>query len=133
MALTCDASGDVYMTGYFGSPTAIFNQTILSNPGMYLAKIDNTTGIYNPASQKYEVLIYPNPNKGTFTISYNSQLSILNSQFIITDVMGNEVYNQPINNSTQSTINISNLSNGVYFYQIRNEKETMRGKFVVEK
>jgi len=48
----------------------------------------------------------------------------------IPDVLGNEVYSQPINNSTQSTINISYLSNGMYFYRITSDKETMQGKFM---
>jgi len=79
-----------------------------------------------------EIYLYPNPTTGTFTLTYNSQLSLKNSQLIITDVLGRAVYSQPINNSTQSTINISQLSNGVYFYQLSNGKETWRGKVVKE-
>jgi len=76
------------------------------------------------------VILYPNPTSGTFTLSYNSKFSTLNSQLHIYDVMGREVYTQAINNSTQSTINISQLSNGVYFYQLTNGVDTYRGKIV---
>ena len=77
-----------------------------------------------------ECKLYPNPTSGTFTLSYNSQLSIPNSQLKIYDVLGQEVYTQPITNPNQTTINISQLSNGVYFYQLINNKETLRGKFI---
>ena len=84
----------------------------------------------NSIPNKEEITIYPNPANSTITI--HSQLSILNSQLIITDVLGNEVYHQAINNSNNQTINISNLSTGVYFYQLTNNKETIRGKFIKE-
>jgi hypothetical protein len=72
------------------------------------------------------------PTFGTFTLSYNSKLPGQNSQLIITDVLGREIYHQAINNSTNQTINISQWSEGVYFYQITNNKETLRGKFIKE-
>ena len=98
------------------------NITVIVNPAV--------TGIQT-AKEENGIVVYPNPATSELTI--HSQLSILNSQLKITDVIGNEVYYQTINNSTQTTIDISKWSNGVYFYQIRNEKETLRGKFVVEK
>jgi len=91
-----------------------------------------TTGI-NPIPNKETITIYPNPASTTLTI--HSQLPILNSQLIITDVLGNEVYHQAINNSTQLTINISQWSGGVYFYEIRSGLQiptSVRGKFVKE-
>lgn len=78
------------------------------------------------------ISIYPNPNNGTFTLSY-SQLQIPNSQFIIVDVLGRTVYTHYIYNiEGKETIDVSDLSNGVYFYQLINGKETLRGKFVKE-
>ena len=107
------------------------------------ARVENNfansiSNIVNPSSSGINqiqasniISIYPNPATNMLTLK--SQLPIFNSQFIITDVLGNEVYHQPINNSSQSSIDISQLNNGIYFYQIKNDKETMRGKFVVEK
>ena len=79
------------------------------------------------------ISLYPNPTNGIFTLSYNSQLFILHSQFKIYDVAGREVYTQPIINQESAIINVSNLSNGIYFYQLINNTETYRGKFVIEK
>lgn len=82
-------------------------------------------------AKKNCVNVYPNPSTNTITIS--SGLGIMNYELGITDVLGNSVYSQPINNSTQLTINISHLNNGVYFYHIRSDKETLQGRFVVGK
>jgi uncharacterized repeat protein (TIGR03803 family) len=101
------------------------------NPDCDIIEIPDslTTGI-NPIPNKESITIYPNPASTTLTL--HSQLSILNSQLIITDILGNEVYHQAINNSTQSNINISQWSNGVYFYEINSKGSltAIRGKFV---
>ena len=101
------------------------------NTANYIAEWTGSNGIENIES-KNEMIVYPNPSSNSINIHINSQFSILNSQLIITDVLGNEVYHQSINNSTQSTIDISNFSSGVYFYQLSNNKETVRGKFIKE-
>jgi len=47
--------------------------------------------------------------------------------------MGNEVYKETIN-GIDNSIDISDLSNGVYFYQVNSEKGIVnKGKFVVIK
>ena len=89
-----------------------------------------SVGVNGISNQNNLVTLYPNPTSGTFTLSYNSQLSIQNSQLKIYDVLGQEVYTQAITNPNQTTITISQLSNGVYFYQLTNNTETYRGKFV---
>ena len=93
-------------------------------------KLDTTSATTNQIDNS--ISLYPNPTSGTFTLSYNSQTPILNSQLKIYDVLGQEVYTQGITNLNQTTINISQLSNGVYFYQLTNNTETYRGKFVKE-
>ena len=72
--------------------------------------------------------IYPNPVTSILTIHQSTPST--NQQLIITDVLGNEVYHQAINNSNNQTIDISNLSSGVYFFVVRGERGEERGKFV---
>ena len=86
------------------------------------------TGI-NEASVDNSISIYPNPTKSQLTIS---NLQNASYQLSITDIMGREVYTQPIINQQSSIINLPKLSNGVYFYQLTNNTETYRGKFVKE-
>ena len=77
------------------------------------------------------ISVYPNPASSTITIHQSTPSP--NQQLLITNILGEEIYHQAINNSTQTTIDISHWSNGVYFYQIRGDKETVQGKFVKEK
>ena len=124
----------------FDISTNIYNTKYYFDGGMYGGNPDCdiieipdslTTGI-KAFNKKEGLTLYPNPTSGIFTLSYNSQLSIHNSQLKIYDVLGQEVYTQAITNPNQTTIIISQLSNGVYFYQVINNKETVRGKFVKE-
>ena len=90
----------------------------------------NTTNGINGIPDKNQINLFPNPANSTLTIN-NLPLTI--NDLRITDVLGNEIYHQAINNSNNKTIDISQWSDGVYFYQIINNNETVRGKFVVEK
>jgi hypothetical protein len=72
--------------------------------------------------------IYPNP--ATSVLNINN--AAVNSQLTITDILGNMVYQQPIMNSTQSSIDVSTWNKGVYLLQIKNEKETTVKKVVIE-
>jgi len=94
-----------------------------------------TSGIKTITNNK-EISVYPNPANNTVTFRSDSHPNLigtfLNSQLIITDVLGREIYHQPIINPNQTTINVSQSNNGVYFYQLTNGTETFRGKFVKE-
>jgi len=107
-----------------------------ANSMYYINVIPNIMTAVKTVDAKNVISVYPNPATNTLTI--NSQLSSRlnrdNSQLIITDVTGREVYHQAINN-TQSAIDISTWSKGVYIYEIRSGLQTpasIRGKFVKE-
>lgn len=88
-----------------------------------------TTSVREINMNKDQFEIYPNPATNTLTIS-NSRFA--NNDLRINDVTGREVYHQT-NNSSQSTIDVSNWSRGVYIIWIMNDKETIQRKIVVEK
>ena len=102
------------------------------NPNCDIAEFpDSLTSGIKQISNKESITIYPNP--ATTTITLHSLIPISNPQSLtITDILGNEVYHQPINNSNNQSIDVSQWSDGVYFYQLKNNMETVRGKFVKE-
>jgi len=106
------------------TPLTAISDDFCANSG--LKEINNKTGIS----------IYPNPNNGTFSVSYPQTYSTLSTnQLIITDVLGNEVLHQSLSNLTNQQINISQWSNGIYFYEVRSGLQiptSVRGKFVKE-
>lgn len=73
--------------------------------------------------------IYPNPNNGNFTIETNE--SSTNSIVEIYNLMGERVFNQPINNS-KTAIN-SGLKQGIYFVKTTGNKHEKGVKIIIEK
>ena len=114
------------------------------NQDIWVLKVDSNgcevpwcmgTGINEPILEKGAIKVYPNPNNGNFNIDYHlTELGIRNYELRIYDVLGKRVYSTDLLgiDGTQN-IDVSTLSNGVYFYQVTNNKETLRGKFIIEK
>ena len=107
-----------------------YNVQRTSNMMAYINVIPNIMTGTKTNDSKNEINVYPNPATNYLTIRQSSPSS--NQQLYITDILGNEVYHQPINNSNNQSIDISQWSDGVYFYQLKNNMETVRGKFVKE-
>lgn len=88
------------------------------------------TGI-NDMNVTEKVSIYPNPSTNSITIATKSGTG--NYELTITDLLSKEIFHRQITNSTQTNIDVLQWSNGVYFYEIKGDNETLQGKFVVEK
>ncbi len=69
------------------------------------------------------VVIYPNPNNGIFTISLPD-----NATVVITDIAGSIIYKSLIINSLQ--IDISNQPAGIYFIKITSENSNIIKKII---
>ena len=110
----CDSSYDVMRTSNTMATIDVINPYLMTP-----TKITDSKNV---------ISIYPNP--ASSTITFHQSIPSTNQQLLITNILGEEIYHQPINNSTQTTIDIFQWSNGVYFYQIRGDKETLQGKFV---
>jgi hypothetical protein len=85
-------------------------------------------GIPNLSNQKYDgVLIFPNPTN----TAINIKLSILsaNETMIVTDVFGRIICHKTLE-GINTRLDVSNWNNGIYFYEITNGKDIMRGKFI---
>ncbi|MEI6817761.1 MAG: T9SS type A sorting domain-containing protein, partial [Bacteroidota bacterium] len=80
-----------------------------------------------------DILIFPNPASNTLTI--RKQSGFMNFEIRIMDVFGKMVHSQGLTNASKTTIDISQLSGGIYFYEVRSGLQTsasVRGKFVKE-
>ncbi|MBK6834178.1 MAG: choice-of-anchor D domain-containing protein [Bacteroidetes bacterium] len=68
----------------------------------------------NVLSSKTTIIVYPNPSKGIFNfngIAINDKIEVYNS-------LGNLVMNE-VSNSNKFTLNLSELSNGVYLVKVK--------------
>jgi len=82
--------------------------------------------------------VYPNPNNGTFTITSTLwhmcetneiSLEIFNS-------LGQQIYSQQIkstNGEINETIDLNNITSGIYFVRVRDGNNYAEQKLIIEK
>lgn len=80
----------------------------------------------NEVSQQ-EVILYPNPADRAVCFNLKNHNSIV--QLHIFDVNGRLLMNQDI---TDQRINVSGFNEGLYFYELVDKKNTIKGKFIVQ-
>jgi hypothetical protein len=73
-------------------------------------------------------LVYPNP--ANYAIKFNNAKTF--SELVIYDVLGKEIERVQTGNSDEITVPVSNLANGLYFYNILGKTEKVSGKFIVK-
>ena len=92
---------------------------------------NDTLSSVNEINQQYDVILYPNPNNGTFTIecsAFETGKAILN----IYDVTGKKIAEHLVNSKNKTlTINENSLDAGVYYYQIMVNDKTMKSDKLV--
>ena len=74
--------------------------------------------------------VYPNPTNGIIHLNISKMIS--NGLIRITNINGQEVYNQKMNDITNSTISLSNLSKGIYFIRIYNNENSWTEKIILQ-
>jgi hypothetical protein len=131
-----DANGNLYVQGVFSTDTTNFGSDTLINTNtgrneMFIAKLGNVTGINELTSNSGSVCLYPNPNKGLFTIQSPAKLS--KSSVEIYNVLGEKVCASKLNSSI-TQIDMSNNASGIYLYRIISQSGDFisAGKFIKE-
>jgi hypothetical protein len=92
------------------------------NSGIVL-QCDSTVGIENINVSNNFPSVFPNP--ASTLLNIHQSIPSPNQQFIITDLLGTEVYKEMLPS-------IDNLKAGIYFYEVRSNTDIARGKFVKE-
>lgn len=81
-----------------------------------------------------DVSIFPNPNKGTFTISFD-MIASADVTITITDLLGNIVYQKIEGEYTgkyDRFINLSDLGKGMYLFNLQAGKQQVNKRFVIQ-
>ena len=75
--------------------------------------------------------VYPNPTTGIVTISgsFNAGDGVCN----VYDMMGNLVTSKSVNLNTETTLNFSNLTPGMYMLEISDNSNVYRSKIIISK
>ncbi len=76
--------------------------------------------------------LYPNPNNGSFSLTYH--LTAPKAEFSIFDITGRLVYTHTLTSSIGKEDLHLSLSEGVYLWQLKNEKEVLeKGKILLNR
>lgn len=78
------------------------------------------------------ILLYPNPNKGSFTIQLSEAINDYTVQ--VMDQSGRIVYTNELKNSSDllQNVNLNSAASGVYFIKIKSDNSTVIKKIIVE-
>ncbi len=110
----------IYVGGNLGVPS-------FSDIGV-IKYCQTTVGIQTPSEKKSEFEIFPNPSNGMFQIQ-----SSTDGNYTIINELGQTIQLFKLNNANKYTINIENLSSGVYYIVGYNNSQTTSQKVVVVK
>jgi hypothetical protein len=121
---------DTNISGVWVKPNVTTNyiveQNLCGNVGY-----DTVTVTVSPLGinelKNQELKIYPNPTKEILNVECENK----NSEIKITDVFGNIIKQQKIVND-KTTINISDLKEGIYFIQLSNINAPIMKKLIVQ-
>jgi len=122
--------GNVYIGGYFFSPTPIFGNTTLINTDsagftfdIFIAKLNSSVGI-NELSNQFNITISPNPTSDEITIIIPEKSTIeifnINGQII------KSIYSKSIS----TIVDLRNLSSGIYIIKAKTDKGVAIKKFI---
>lgn len=84
-----------------------------------------------PSNALAEIKVYPNPTKGILNINLGSD-TFGDSTFVMYDVQGRQVVTKKSSNSIE-TLNVENLSEGIYMLTIENDLGKTTRKVVINK
>ena len=128
---TCAIARDVIIAGIFHSQTLTFGNSTLINANnttstsdVFLAKMDNLTGIEMFSTSNSSFEIYPNPGKGQINISSTKLID----EIRITNILGQLVYKAIVNDNNFS---FYHDKPGIYLITISVEKQKITEKLVV--
>lgn len=78
------------------------------------------------------IKLYPNPAKNNLNVAFSS-INLENALIEISDIAGRIVFEERINNKSLQEINLSQFSDGLYFFILRSDDFYHRQKFIIKK
>jgi hypothetical protein len=128
--LTSD--GGIISSGYtYASPSYIW---VVKTDSLGCDTIGcDYTGIEQLKENEEEVMVYPNPNNGQFTLTLLNLNGKCNIE--IYNVLGEKIYTEALQPQDNNTLDLTDQPNGIYFYRVLKEDGGLvgSGKVVIEK
>ena len=99
-----------------------------------MRKLAQQTGVYNYHGKKLDCVLYPNPNKGAFSLDYFGDKTE-NLTLTIVDVKGSVIYTEiwKVNSGyNQRSLDLNHLSKGIYFVKINSNSGSVNIKALIQ-
>jgi hypothetical protein len=92
----------------------------------------STTALSNETFLENQFSIYPNPNKGSFTIEFKELANSFSVE--VFDITGKTIYENNYDQSANPSqmINLDNVNSGIYFINVKSDKGLVTKKLVIE-
>ncbi|MFT6503184.1 MAG: hypothetical protein ACJASQ_003316 [Crocinitomicaceae bacterium] len=131
LGIATDANGDVFITGYFYSPSITFGATTLTNTGgsIFVTKLGSSvTGIDN-LSYNSIIQIFPNPTSSSTTLHANEVLK--DATLTVYNSLGQTVKETKNISGRTVILSTDNLANGHYFVHLKEENKVYTTKLTI--
>ncbi len=76
--------------------------------------------------------VYPNPNNGSFTVAMD-EVFTTDVSVTVRDLSGRIVYSEVVSNKTELSIQLDDVTNGVYLLELSNEQARVTSRVVVRR
>ena len=117
-----DVLYDGYITGANGN-----NRKAIMNATYWLATNNNLTGISDNETTLFN--IFPNPAQEELTIIPFNEIK--SGTFTLANILGEEIISENLHGQDRISVNVSSLSNGIYFASISSEGYKSTQKIIV--
>ena len=83
------------------------------------------TGLFEYSKERGRMKIYPNPNNGSFVLSYQLKDNI-QADIMVEDIRGRLIYQNKLDTqSNELILQLNSVNSGIYFVKVMNGKETI--------
>jgi hypothetical protein len=117
-----DVLYDGYITGANGN-----NRKAIMNATYWLATNSSVTGISDNSATSFNV--FPNPAQEELTITPFNEIQ--RGTFTLANILGEEIISENLHGQDRISVNVSSLSNGIYFASISSEGYKSTQKIIV--
>jgi hypothetical protein len=139
LAITADILGNIYTTGTFITNHVVFDADTILNwnsnynypSDIYIGKLGNTiTKDLSYMDENRNIYIYPNPARNSLNFFLSRSLENQSKTITITSVLGEVIVEQRNIYQNEGTLNIQDLSKGMYCLQVTDNKQRYIGRFI---
>jgi hypothetical protein len=111
--------------------TSTFDNLLVSYNGGTISRSSGSTEAAAKETVANKFTLYPNPSKGVIEIRLPA--SSADQMISVFDINGKEVYKEMLGSSSYKSINLSKLSNGLYFIRYKEGTKVQYEKFIINK